>query len=213
MSGNAAVARDKEATKSRLLDAVGAILAREGFGALGVNAVAHEAGVDKVLIYRYFGGMTDLLRAFGQSGDFWPSIAEVLGEDPEKLLELSLADRWAIGLSRYAEALRRRPVTTEILAWEQIEQNELTDILRRARGDWFEELMTHFPGDEEATDADLVGTILLIVGAIHYFIVLSRLQVDFSGVVVDTDEGWENISVVISGICRGTLTSRQAIIA
>lgn len=213
MSGNAAVARDKEATKSRLLDAVGAILAREGFGALGVNAVAHEAGVDKVLIYRYFGGMTDLLRAFGQSGDFWPSIAEVLGEDPAKLLGLSLADRWAIGLSRYAEALRRRPVTTEILAWEQIEQNELTDILRRARGDWFEELMTHFPGDEEATDADLVGTILLIVGAIHYFIVLSRLQVDFSGVVVDTDEGWEHISAVISGICRGTLTSRQAIIA
>ena len=213
MSGNAAIARDKEATKSRLLDAVGAILAREGFGALGVNAVAHEAGVDKVLIYRYFGGMTDLLRAFGQSGDFWPSIAEVLGEDPAKLLELSLADRWAIGLSRYAEALRRRPVTTEILAWEQIEQNELTDILRRARGDWFEELMTHFPGDEEATDADLVGTILLIVGAIHYFIVLSRLQVDFSGLVVDTDEGWEHTSAVISGICRGTLTSRQTIIA
>ena len=116
----AAGTRDKEATKARLLDAVGAILAREGFGALGVNSVAHEAGVDKVLIYRYFGGMTDLLHAFGQSGDFWPSITEVLGEDPSELLELPLADRWALGLSRYAEALRRRPVTKEILAWEQI---------------------------------------------------------------------------------------------
>jgi AcrR family transcriptional regulator len=199
------VTRDKEATKLRLLNAVGALLAREGFGALGVNAVAQEAGVDKVLIYRYFGGMSDLLRAFGQSGDFWPSIGEIIGEDPLGLMNLPLAERWARGLSRYADALRRRPVTREILAWEQIEQNELTDILRQARGKWFEMLMTHFPDDDEATDADLVGTVLLIVGAIHYFIVLSRLQTDFSGVVIDTDEGWEHIGAVISAICERTL--------
>jgi len=203
-----AVTRDKEATKARLLNAVGSILAREGFGALGVNAVAHEAGVDKVLIYRYFGGMTELLHDFGQSGDFWPSISEVLGDDPSELMDFPLSDRWALGLSRYAEALRRRPVTKEILAWEQIEQNELTDVLRQARGEWFEELMAHFPGDEDATDADLVGTVLLIVGAIHYFIVLSRLQDDFSGVVVNTDEGWQQITAVISGICRRTFIPR-----
>lgn len=201
--------RDKSATKARLLDAVGTILAREGFNSLGINAVAHEAGVDKVLIYRYFGGMTDLLHAFGQSGDFWPGITEVLGDDPSEMMELPLADRWAVGLSRYAEALRRRPITKEILAWEQIEQNELTDILRQARGDWFEDLMSHFPDDDDATDADLVGTILLIVGAIHYFVVLSRLREDFSGVVVNTDEGWAHINTVISGICQRTLVPRN----
>jgi AcrR family transcriptional regulator len=201
--------RDRSATKARLLDAVGTILAREGFSSLGINAVAHEAGVDKVLIYRYFGGMTDLLHAFGQSGDFWPGITEVLGDDPSEMMELPLADRWAVGLSRYAEALRRRPITKEILAWEQIEQNELTDILRQARGDWFEDLMSHFPDDDDATDADLVGTILLIVGAIHYFVVLSRLQEDFSGVVVNTDEGWAHINTVISGICQRTLVPRK----
>jgi AcrR family transcriptional regulator len=197
--------RDKEATKLRLLAAVGALLASDGFGALGVNAVADEAGVDKVLIYRYFGGMTGLLRAFGQSGDFWPGISEVIGDEPTELMDLPLADRWATGLKRYAEALRRRPVTKEILAWEQIEQNELTDILRQARGQWFKELMAHFPSDDQATDADLVGTVLLIVGAIHYFIVLSRLQTDFSGVVVNTDEGWEHINAVITAICKRTL--------
>jgi AcrR family transcriptional regulator len=201
--------RDRSATKARLLDAVGTILAREGFNSLGINAVAHEAGVDKVLIYRYFGGMTDLLHAFGQSGDFWPGITEVLGDDPSEMMELPLADRWAVGLSRYAEALRRRPITKEILAWEQIEQNELTDILRQARGDWFEDLMTHFPDDDDATDADLVGTILLIVGAIHYFVVLSRLQEDFSSVVVNTDEGWAHINTVISGICQRTFVPRK----
>jgi AcrR family transcriptional regulator len=185
---------------------VGALLARDGFGTLGVNAVAREAGVDKVLIYRYFGGMDDLLVAFGQSGDFWPSIAEVLGDDPSELMELPLGERWAMGLSRYAQALRRRPVTKEILAWEQIEQNEITQILQQTREQWFEELMTHFPEDPDATDADLVTTILVIVGAIHYFIVRSRLQPDFSGVVIDTEAGWQHLDEVISTICERTLT-------
>ncbi len=47
--------RSKETTRLRLISAVGTLLARQGFNALGINAVAEEAGVDKVLIYRYFG--------------------------------------------------------------------------------------------------------------------------------------------------------------
>ena len=199
-------ARDKESTRFRLLDAVGTLLAREGFGALGINAVAREAGVDKVLIYRYFGGMDELLRAFGQSGDFWPTIAQVIGDDPSELMSLPLGERWAKGLTRYAYELRRRPVTKEILAWEQIEQNELTGILQQAREEWFEELMTHFPDDPGATDVDLATTILLLVGAIHYFVVRSRLQADFSGVQIDTDEGWEHLDQVISTMCERTLS-------
>lgn len=198
--------RDKEATKLRLIDAVGSILAREGFSGLGVNSVAKEAAVDKVLIYRYFGGMTELLGAFGESSDFWPSVEEVIGDDPTALMERPLAERWATQLSRYAAALRRRPITKEILAWEQVERNELTTVLQEVRERWFEELAGHFPDDSEATDADLLATILLITGGIHYFIVLSRLQGDFSGLDIETDEGWEYISSVIAAICARTLT-------
>lgn len=197
--------RDKESTRLRLLDAVGALLAREGFGALGVNAVAREAGVDKVLIYRYFGGMDELLRAFGQSGDFWPTIGQVIGDDPSELMALPLGERWAKGLTRYAQELRRRPITKEILAWEQIVQNELTEILQQAREEWFEELMSHFPDDPDATDVDFAATVLLLVGAIHYFVVRSRLQADFSGVQIDTDKGWEHLNQVISTMCERTL--------
>ena len=75
-------ARDREATKARILGAVGVVLARDGFGAVGVNAIAKEAGVDKVLIYRYFGGLPELLREWGASGRFWPRVADLLGADP-----------------------------------------------------------------------------------------------------------------------------------
>ena len=123
-------------------------------------------------------------------------------------MALPLGERWAKGLSRYAQELLRRPVTKEILAWEQIEENELTGILQQAREEWFDELMTHFPDDSDSTDADLTTTILLLVGAIHYFIVRSRLQSDFSGVTIDTDDGWQYIDEVISTMCQRTLAPK-----
>jgi AcrR family transcriptional regulator len=198
--------RDRAATEIRLVDAVGALLARDGFSALGINALAAEAGVDKVLIYRYFDGMPGLLQAFGESADFWPSVEEVLGAEPWDTLPIG--ERWAGGLSRYAAALRRRPITKEILAWEQVEQSELCEILRDARIRWFEELMTHFPDDPDATDVDLVATILLIVGAIHYFVVVGRLQADFSGLEVGSEAGWQQIDDLIRTICVRTLRPR-----
>ncbi|MGI9599338.1 MAG: TetR/AcrR family transcriptional regulator [Acidimicrobiales bacterium] len=197
--------RDKAATRSELLAAVARLLARDGFASLGVNAVAREAGVDKVLIYRYFGGMADLLREFGESGGFWPTIEEIVGTGDESLTDLTVADRWATVLARYAEALRRRPVTKEILAWEQIEQNDLTEVLQEVRQRWFVELMTLFAEDRRSTTADLETTVLLLAAGIHYFVVRGRLQDDFSGVAIGSDEGWARLNDVIRTICEQTL--------
>ena len=40
--------RNREATRLRLIEAVGELLAEKGFTRLGINAVAKQAGVDKV---------------------------------------------------------------------------------------------------------------------------------------------------------------------
>jgi AcrR family transcriptional regulator len=68
----AGMARDRRETERKLIEAAGRLMAREGFARLGVNAVAAEAGVDKVLIYRYFDGLPGLIRAYARQGDFWP---------------------------------------------------------------------------------------------------------------------------------------------
>ena len=196
--------RDRGATEQRLIAAVGLLLSKEGFESLGVNSVAREADVDKVLIYRYFDGMAGLLGAFGRSEAFWPSVEEVIGVGSADLRELPLADRWAAGLSRYARALRHRTVTREILAWEQVEKNELTEILREIREEWFIGLLDALPEDPTQTDADLVSSVLFIVAGIHYLIARSRRHSDFSGMVIDTDEGWDRIDGIILTICRRT---------
>ena len=62
--------RSKDMSKEKLIQAVGRVIAQVGFQSLGVNQVAREAGVDKKLIYRYFGGLRGLVAAYGQTVDF-----------------------------------------------------------------------------------------------------------------------------------------------
>jgi AcrR family transcriptional regulator len=57
------VTRSRLQTEQRILDAVGRLLLEQGYPAVGINAIARQAGCDKVLIYRYFGGFDELLLA------------------------------------------------------------------------------------------------------------------------------------------------------
>jgi AcrR family transcriptional regulator len=197
--------RDRRGTEDRLIKAVATLLTREGFSALGVNSVARESGIDKVLIYRYFDGMPGLLRAFAQNEAFWPSVEEILGEGSSDLSQMPAAERWSTGLVRYARALRRRPIVREVLAWEQVEKNELTEILRQRRREWFEALRGRLLKDDDRTDVDTVSTVLVLVTAIHYLIARSRLHSDFSGLAIGSDAGWVHVEQVIQTMCSRTL--------
>jgi len=56
--------KDRELTEQKILDAVGRIVEREGFESVGINAVANESGLSKILIYRYFGSIEQLLAKY-----------------------------------------------------------------------------------------------------------------------------------------------------
>lgn len=66
--------RNKEKSKQKFLAAVGKILKAKGFSALKVNDIAATAGLDKKLIYNYFGGTEKLIDAYIQSQDFWSNV-------------------------------------------------------------------------------------------------------------------------------------------
>ena len=190
-------ARDREATKARILGAVGVVLARDGFGAVGVNAIAKEAGVDKVLIYRYFGGLPELLREWGASGRFWPRVAELLGADPEAFHRLDAPERYARFFEHFIDALRERPLTLEILAAEIVERNELTAILESEREAWGEEASRLLAAGEFARRPALRGLTLLLVAGVQYLLVRSRKIRIFGGVDLTKDAGWDELKASI----------------
>ncbi len=199
--------RDRVATREGIIRAVGSLLAREGFMALGINAVAKEAGIDKVLIYRYFGGMPELLRAFGESEEFWPSISEFLGGDIETLLSMPVVEIIPTVLINFSRALRRRPVTIEIMAWEMVEQNELTEELRRVREDMAIRLFKELGAKFDDADADIAAITTLLSAAVSYLVLRSRDTQVYNTVDIRSDKGWERIEEAITMICRQCLIS------
>jgi AcrR family transcriptional regulator len=121
--------RDRKATEEAIVSAFEAVLLRDGVAGLGVNAVAHEAGVNKVLIYRYFGDLAGLARHWASNSSFWPSELELIGNDPEAFARLTVTERVRSVLCNYIDAIRARPRTIEMLAGELISPNDITRAL------------------------------------------------------------------------------------
>jgi len=202
--------RDRAATEERILAAVGEVLARDGFHVLGVNAIARQAAVDKVLIYRYFGGLPELLRTWGASGRFWPSVPELLGDDADALRALPFAQRYALFFERFIDALRRRPLTLEILAAEIVERNELTAILEAEREQWGFQAEALFGGDELEHRPQLRGLTLLLVAGVIYLLVRARKIRIFGGIDLRSDEGWDALKAAVAAMAQQLLGAAPA---
>lgn len=193
--------RDRAATEERILAAVGQVLARDGFAGIGVNAIAREAGVDKVLIYRYFGGLPELLRAWGASGRFWPRVADLLRDDPE-LPTRPAAQRWVRFFDHFIDELRRRPLTLEVLAAEVQQRNALTAILEAEREAWGEEATRVLGGPEFVQRPHLgVVTVLLVAGVQHLLLRSRRLRI-FGGIDLHSDAGWAQIKAALVALAQ-----------
>lgn len=197
--------RDAQATRGRILDAVGRLLVREGFGALGVNAVAREAGVDKVLIYRYFGGMDQLLEAWGNASDFWPTLEEVMGPEPET----ELASLVAGLLKRHLRALRTRPHTLEVLAWETVTRHPLTAILDRIREARSEQLMEAISDKLREAKLDVFAFSALMGAGMQHLLLRSRTVEVFNGIPIGMPEGWDRLELALDDICERVFQKTQ----
>jgi AcrR family transcriptional regulator len=199
--------RDKKITSRRLINAVGSLLAKKGFVGVGVNAVAREAGVDKVLIYRYFGGLEGLIAAFAKEGDFWPSALELAGGDLQKFSQMPLDERLSYFGSNFFQALKKRPVTQAIMAWEMIEPNGLTEELERIREEGIMEFFKLFFTKEEI-NFDLQAVIMLLGAGISYLVIRSNHIDVFGGLELNSNEGWKRMEKAFENITHGILNSR-----
>ena len=181
--------RNSQQTRKKIIAAVGRLLSRSGFRNLGVNAIAREAGVDKVLIYRYFGGIPELLRAYAEEGDFWPTAEELLSEFRGQLPQRD-EDLAATLLIEFGRALRRRPITQEIMRWELLERNELTDALAHYREEQGMKLIRMIRG---ARGVDLQALGSLLSAGQTYLILRSKTVAVYNGLQLDSDRDWKRL--------------------
>ena len=203
------MARDKEETKARILTAVGKLLAESGFRQLGINAIAREAGVDKVLIYRYFENLPTLLQTFGQEGNYWLTVEELVGD--QATVEAETLEEWmSLLLIRFLRDLQQRSITQEILRWELLEGNELTQELAQVRDSMaidslkFLNQKFAFPPD---TDIPAISAVL--IAGIVYLVLRAKVSPSFLGIDLSSPAGWQRIEAAIASLVEATVPNDQ----
>ena len=185
--------RDRKATEEAIVSAFEAVLLRDGVAGLGVNAVAHEAGVNKVLIYRYFGDLAGLARHWASNSSFWPSELELIGHDPEAFARLTVPERVSAVLCNYIDAIRARPRTVEMLAGEMMSPNEITRALSEGMVGPGKGVGDYIKLETAGRDIeDQVWKLIYLVNALTaYMAIRERSNPSYLGFDLTDDDAWK----------------------
>jgi len=199
--------KNKENTKAKIYNALVHILENEGFHKVGINSIARQAGVSKVLIYRYYGGLEGLLKEYKNHPNISPVVRDdqlqhlaeefnQVKENPEKLHDFRL------GLARHTvktaiENLKSNKGLQEILRWQPIQSNTVTEFLQLERQKRFEKFGNFWAGIE---DYNIMALITIINSAIDY-LAISKHDKMLDGTNL-SEGGWDEIQQALLYICE-----------
>lgn len=188
--------------EKRLLIAVSQIIENEGFNKIGVNKIAKQAKCDKVLIYRYFGGLEGLLSTWTKENDFYTLAYHAYSErvskveSSEDIIELTQSI-----LLEQLNFLRTNKLMQELLAWELSGNSTFRSIQdeREKNGFKLQEALEKKLGKESKV-ARMFITIL--IASINYIVLATRQYRLFNGIDFSNQETWELCKQAINEYIR-----------
>lgn len=202
------MSRDRDATKKKIIAALARLLAEQGFGRVGVNALAREAGVDKVLIYRYFGGLPGVVGALAEEADFWPSADDLL---PEAIDRNNPAESVTALFKNHLRGLLARPLTQEIMRWELLEKNDLTRAMAEVRETSTRPLTEPFGLDPDSPrDALTMAVAAVIHAGLSYLVLRAKTADVYMGLDLTSDDGWSRVEAAVAALIGAYYSAEPA---
>lgn len=195
-------------SEKRLIEAVHTIISEDGFSKLGINKIARTAGCDKVLIYRYFGGLEGLVTAWAQKNDFYVQAYDSFIEKIRNITKENLKDMTKEVLLSQLRFTRENDTLQELLIWELSGHNNFKAIreLREKNGKKLQEVLDEKLGAEKQS-ASMYITIL--VTSINY-IVLSTLNYPLlNGIDFSNEESWVKYEEALCGFIDSIFDSNR----
>ena len=186
--------RDRAATEAAIVSAAERLLLRDGWIGLNVNTLAAEAGIDRKLVYRYFGGVEGVVERLAGHLDLW--LGETLAAQPP-IQATSYRDFAREMLTGYLKALRAGPLILRLLAWELSADTPLLRRLEAARSAvlqrWTASRRPNLPLPE---GVDVVALNVVFLAAVQHLALAAATRDRFAGVTLD-DAGWARIETAI----------------
>ncbi len=194
-------------TEKRLIKAVSKVIEEEGFTKIGINRIARQAQCDKVLIYRYFGGLDGLLVAWAKQYDFYSFAYSEFISQVEQATKSNLQDIIKAVLLKQLEYLKNNQLMQELYVWE-LSGNSSFKAIQIEREKNGHKLQMELEKKLGRTCGDCNFSITIIIAAINYIILFTRQYNMFNGIDFSKPEAWVELKGVISNYVDTFLVSK-----
>lgn len=193
--------KNRERTKQKFLDAVSEIITSKGYTGLGVNQIAKQAGMNKSLIYSYFGNVNNLIQQCVRSNDFWiltnQNIQCFIEEhDPSEIELLKFI------LSNQKDYFADSNEMQKFIAWQVSEKsqimNEVSLAGEKINAEYFE-----FATQKSAEIIDLKAVYSIFVSSIYFLTLFSKNNTStFCGIDLKEQNGFDRIISTMFQMCE-----------
>lgn len=203
--------KDKERTKQKLLKAVAEVISKKGHNGLTARNVVARAGVDRRLIYDYFGGFNDLVETYLRNKDYWNSLSSQFQEIAQKN-SAETPDEFAKSvLLNQLEFFYNNQELQQIIRWQFSENSAVMHDLcverEKIGSELFKATDFYFAG----SDVDLRAVVALLIGGIYSLVLHSKTSdTTFCEIDINTSEGMERIRKALIKIIEGTYAAARA---
>jgi AcrR family transcriptional regulator len=201
--GEKDVGRNKARTKQRFLDAVEEILTTKGTAGLKVNDIAKIAGLDKKLIYKYFGGTDQLMDEYIQTKDFWSNVKgemvpDVITDGGHAFIEEMLLLQF--------DQVANDKAFQKLLLWRLTEQRKSLQKLTDAQEANGEILLQHITDPHfEGQSAQFRAIMAVLIGGAYYLDLYAAVNGSvFCGIDLATEPGRNEIRKALSFLLNAT---------
>ncbi|MFQ5633708.1 MAG: TetR/AcrR family transcriptional regulator [Gammaproteobacteria bacterium] len=186
----------REATEAALVEAFGRVVQRNGLRSVGVNEVIKEAGIGKSLLYRYFGGLPGLVRAWGEQRVIWPDLSEFhdMPDDPGIDARVLLKRM----VRHHADALREDPLRAEIIAEQFMNPTPISPALQEIRVQLGDEHRSIFQRHSALhRHSDLMR---ILMGAVSFLAMRAVKAPWYMGENIGADDRWARLMDQVEAI-------------
>lgn len=189
--------RNKDRSKKKFLDAVGTILQTKGYQGLKVNDIASTAGIDKKMIYTYFGGADQLIDEYIGSQDFWSNVKDE--KVPTEIKDGGKEFSEELLLSQFDYVSKNKELQ-KLLLWRLSEQRKslkkLTDDQEENGEHLFNSITDPFFGENAEKFRAIMA---ILISGVYYLNLHSEVNSSmFCGIDVNSKAGKDRIREALS---------------
>lgn len=187
--------RDRERTKSKILKAVGEVIEQHGTEKVGVNLIARTAGVNKVLIYRYFESVDGLMEQYVKSGEYTSTTGTEYIDNIPSLAPEERSKALTSLMHTFMNDLRERKATRDLLRWEIGTGKSMLSDARNQVATRILDKIGNLPNY-----SDTSALVSFLSAGIYFMTISTDYREKMIDVDLRSDEGWQRIEKVIEHI-------------